>query len=110
MSGLVCLFCSSEGCHLCQPSAGPEWFIAGNNTPATHIKNVQRGLHPLGGILYSPWHGQKCGNCAHLARQKHHDKTYIKCKVHKQTRGPGTDVRVKWRACDKWGPAIGEIE
>lgn len=78
----------------------PSWFRAGKNTPATHIINVNRGLHPLGSKL-SDVDGATCGNCKHLT-EKRMGRTYLKCTKHRITGGPATDVRKKWRACSEW--------
>jgi hypothetical protein len=47
--------------------------------------------------------GETCGSCAHLVRRGHHDKTYFKCSLVAETRGPGTDIRKRSPACELWG-------
>ena len=54
--------------------------------------------------------GAKCGNCLHCEREEYHRKTYFKCRLKNHTRGPGTDLRLKWRACPKWEPKEGKDE
>jgi hypothetical protein len=34
--------------------------------------------------------------------QKRFSKVYIKCAKSKQTGGPATDIRMKWRGCEHW--------
>lgn len=46
--------------------------------------------------------GGYCGNCLHLFRERHHDKTYLKCDLRKLTHGAGSDHRAKWEACAKY--------
>ena len=48
--------------------------------------------------------GETCGTCQHITRIEYHDKRYVKCGLmkHEWTHGPGTDIRVKWEACEHW--------
>ena len=47
--------------------------------------------------------GAKCGNCANLAyNEMRSGKRFYKCGLVKPTNGPGTDVRLKWSACQFW--------
>jgi len=86
-----------------RPSEDPPWFTAGKNTPATHIRNVRKGLHPLGFALLGKA-GARCGNCENLYRRLW-IRGYIKCRKTIATHGPGTDVRKKWAACEHWKEA-----
>ncbi len=77
----------------------PEWFTKGT---AAQERRVLAGLHPMGSEL-SKVPGARCGNCSHLeARTWTGARYYLKCALVKRTRGPGTDIRAKWRACSSW--------
>lgn len=78
----------------------PEWFTAGKNTPKKQILNTRRGLHPFGAPL-TDVEGATCGNCVHRT-QNRMANTYQKCALMKNTGGPGTDLKLKWRGCVKW--------
>jgi len=93
---MACLYCT-DGCQWCEPAeAGwPPWF-----TPASvkhHRTNVLSGLHPFGFRLGPE--DQTCGRCAHryVARMA---GSYHNCRKIRRTGGPGTDVRMRWRACE----------
>jgi hypothetical protein len=43
--------------------------------------------------------GATCGRCAHLSRVHHNAGSYLKCALYGDTRGPGSDYRLKWDAC-----------
>lgn len=80
----------------------PAWFYIGKTTPAGHITNVRRGLHPMGFKLGEEGLGRRCGNCHFLARNRA-AKTYLKCSYGGgYTNGPLTDVRGYWPGCEKW--------
>lgn len=83
--------------------AGPaEWFTGG---PATFAKRVEAGLHPTGRRL-AMWPGATCGRCRHAVTVETHGIGYWKCAIDRATwtRGPGSDVRLRWRACASWLP------
>lgn len=61
---------------------------------------IQRGFHPFGLRLREP-RGETCGACGHL-REVEYAKTYFKCALRGETKGPATDVRKKWPACERW--------
>ena len=82
------------------PRPFPEWYRPAQDRK-TQNKNVARGLHPMGLFLLGR---ETCGTCSHMLRHKH-SKTYLKCDLVKNTHGPATDIRAKWAACEKWGPA-----
>lgn len=50
--------------------------------------------------------GETCGSCQHIARRQWAG-TYMKCALNqaKWTRGPGSDVRARDPACEKWAHA-----
>lgn len=83
----------------------PSWFTAGKTTPATHKDNVRRGLHPLW-IRLHPDETKRCKTCAHAVKRQWAG-TYWKCgTLAVQTKGPGTDLRLKWRACQRWTDVV----
>ena len=83
-----------------EPASLPDWFSISGTTPIFHINNVKRGLHPLGSRLGPA--PSSCGYCEHLLRVRRNVKVYMKCAKHRDTAGPGTDVRLKWRGCEHW--------
>lgn len=58
---------------------------------------------------YGP-EGKQCGDCVHH-RVKRMANDYHKCDIwHKKlTGGPGTDIRVRWRACGKFRSEFTEV-
>lgn len=76
------------------------WFTAGTTTQHA---NVCKGLHPIGFPLLEPNHGETCGSCHHLGRwlDVSQPERYLKCGL-RLTRGPATDVRKKWHACENY--------
>jgi hypothetical protein len=70
---------------------------AGKLRDAVRIEN---GFHPIG-IRLGPL-GESCGTCAHLQRREHSGGKYFKCALRPKTKGPGTDIRMKWPACAFW--------
>lgn len=105
-----CTFCDAApvveadgnrvGCKFCGPPPMPGWFGAGT---ATQRANVLRGLHPMGDRLGPD--GSTCGECVHLSAVEYHDGRYLKCAMVRSTRGPGTDIRRKWRGCRQFRTA-----
>lgn len=91
-------------------SSDPDWFEAGSTIPAAHIVNVRSGRHPMGNPLLGQ-EGATCGNCMHLA-ESHGSNTYFKCALMRRewTAGPGTDLRKKWAACNRWAGQTTESE
>jgi hypothetical protein len=43
--------------------------------------------------------GATCRHCQHICRFRPGVNTYIKCRMRGITAGPGTDHRLKWKAC-----------
>lgn len=76
----------------------PSWYTPEKRGPRKNA-NVARGLHPMG--LHLADNGETCGTCAHL-RRRSVSKTYMKCDITKMSRSEATDIRAKWRACEKW--------
>lgn len=48
--------------------------------------------------------GETCGTCRHKTYMGGTSGRYIKCKLMERcwTRGPGTDIKARWAACEKW--------
>lgn len=76
----------------------PAWAKGGT---ATQRARAARGLHPMGMLLKGGDGGETCGGCTHLRRNSW-SRVYLKCDLIPPTGGPGTDIRAKWPACDKW--------
>lgn len=94
----MCLFCQPDGtCDWCE-ERWPEWFNGGPSAVEFHKSNVTKGLHPFGFELH-PDRNKKCGGCAHRYR-KSRNKSWWKCEKFPATGGLGTDIRLKWRACE----------
>lgn len=82
----------------------PEWFTVGSTAPKAHIVNVRRGLHPFG-LRLTNTEGATCGNCRfHVTHSQ--SSAWHKCSLMNMTHGPGTDLRVKWRGCEKWDEEV----
>lgn len=45
--------------------------------------------------------GETCGACKN-AYCRQYSKKYWKCRLVKETHGPGSDIRRKWAACSRW--------
>lgn len=85
------------------PDTLPPWYTAGKNTPWKFTRRVHQGLHPFGHKL-SQNVAHKCGNCAHCRATPNTARRYYKCDISALSRGPGTDLRKKWRGCEHWEP------
>lgn len=79
-------------------STDPDWFRAGKTVPKTHIANVRLGRHPLGLPLHKD-ETLRCRDCRYFTRHRWENLTYFKCGLMEWTRGPGTDIRAGWHAC-----------
>lgn len=64
-------------------------------------RHVLRGRHPTGRALGPE--GETCGGCAHR-RVMQWSRSYSKCVLDraKWTKGPGSDIKVRWPACERW--------
>lgn len=70
-------------------------------------QRIARGIHPFGLKLRTPA-GETCGGCKHLhAVESNTRRAFFKCDLRGDSRGPGTDCRKKWPACEKWEAAPG---
>jgi hypothetical protein len=67
---------------------------------------IERGYHPKLGRLLGRWACGDCGNC--LTTETPSGRTHYKCRLVGVTRGPGTDIRVGWPACERFaaGPGV----
>lgn len=68
---------------------------------------IEAGRHPFGRLLRTPA-GQTCGTCAHCTVRTY-SVAHYKCALMRAqwTKGPGTDLRKKWPACEAWQPGPG---
>jgi len=97
---MACLLCK-DGCCWCGPTTDPvwpKWFTPSKYSKA-HQKAVRKGLHPLGFKLRPE--GGTCRSCAHRYRVVL-SRVYHNCRKVVRTGGLGTDVRLKWAACEHW--------
>lgn len=46
--------------------------------------------------------GETCGTCGNAYGIRSCGKIYYKCALVKATNGIGTDIRLKWAACNRW--------
>lgn len=65
---------------------------------------IANGTHPFGRPLRKP-EGETCGTCRRCVKNDTYNKTFYKCAGTTWTKGPGSDLRKKWPACDQWEPA-----
>lgn len=88
-----------------EPPSGdyPDWYTPSKERQEAN-KRVLRGLHPMGRPL-TPYLDAKCGSCVHLTTVTPGARSFHKCAISAQTRGPSTDVRLKWLGCERWWPA-----
>lgn len=76
----------------------PDWYRP-SKYRARSNELVLAGLHPMGALLGDP--DTRCRTCVSL---EDHGR-WKKCARARQTRGPATDVRLKWRGCQHWEAA-----
>jgi hypothetical protein len=86
----------------------PEWLAAHPEIFARPPLKRDRA-HP-----YAPGTGpadQTCGTCAKCIKRTF-TKNYYKCRVMMKfwTAGPGTDIRLKDRACKSWEPRTDKVD
>lgn len=71
---------------------------------------IERGMHPLGSRLHidaaelRTGKGLRCRSRVHVVAQGGTSGRYLKCDAHTVTRGPGTDLRMWWPACERHEP------
>lgn len=49
--------------------------------------------------------GHTCDMCAHLLRERYHDKIYRKCEVYGMTNSEASDWAKRWTACGMFNRA-----
>ena len=78
-------------------AAVPEWLGAAS---ALQRKRALRGLHPTGRPLSDA--DATCADCVACVVQSGSARRYTKCYRDRAdwTRGPGSDIRQRWPACD----------
>ena len=102
MTDTTCLLCFADGscngaCDGKTVNANLDRFPGGT---VTQRQRAARGLHPMGFGMPGP-DGETCKSCDHYYTVQF-AKRYLKCGLVKATAGPGTDVRARWLACDRW--------
>lgn len=71
---------------------------------------LDQGIHPATGRpLADPELGHQCRDCTHCTSRegsfyKGGRRRYWKCELAGITRGPGTDIRISWPACQLFQP------
>ena len=80
-------------------SAWPPWFTPSRYTRRANAQ-VAAGRHPTGEPLGPD--GETCGSCCQAYRVQWRTRAYWKCRRRDETRGPGSDLRKRWRACRLW--------
>lgn len=66
----------------------------------TQVHRAAAGLHPTSGLPLIE--SGTCGECAYLLRTGRNG-SFLKCRlVAEQTHGQGTDVKMKWPACNHY--------
>lgn len=75
--------------------AWPKWYKPSPQRKTCN-RHVLAGRHPTGAELGAE--GETCGSCRH----RNFDTSPYKCALGRFTRGPATDVLLKWRRCARW--------
>jgi hypothetical protein len=81
--------------------AWPAWYTPSNYTRRKNAQ-VAAGRHPFGMPLGPKW--SRCGDCDHARSGYYHTRRYWKCALVGETRGPATDLRKRWRGCERFEP------
>lgn len=82
--------------------------VAGHAVSADQRRTMERealvdaGWHPLTKLPLLVGTGETCGDCDHHVISPGNTRTYHKCDLAGVTRGPGTDLRVSWPACQRY--------
>lgn len=86
----------------------PDWRDPSlSSTRRITVKNnalIAQGFHPLThrSLLTT---GETCGGCRFAEVVNGGRRSYWKCGKAERTRGPGSDLRKKWPACELFRPA-----
>lgn len=83
-----------------KPERRPHLSAQQTQTMRRTIQMAQ-GYHPFGGRLRET-RGETCATCSHCVRNETYNKTFYKCDLTTWTKGPGSDLRKKWPACERW--------
>lgn len=64
-------------------------------------RHVLRGRHPTGRAMGPT--GERCRGCIHKVTLRY-ASTYTKCGLDrwKWTKGPASDIKARWPACERW--------
>ena len=73
---------------------------AGAKLTLRNNRSLADGIHPATRQPLNEDTTLRCGNCAHVVRERM-GKIYWKCRKHLRgmTHGPASDIRVSWPAC-----------
>lgn len=87
------------------PTVAPVDELAGLGADARRTvrqrASIARGVHPLTGRPLLPADvGASCGDCSKRYAFRYHNRSYAKCEERGDSRGPATDCRAWWPACD----------
>lgn len=66
--------------------------------------DIEAGRHPATKMPLAD-NGETCGSCGNSEPVNYHTRRYWKCRLMPDTRGPGSDIRLKWPACTQWVPS-----
>lgn len=66
--------------------------------PKKRGRNKYKTMQELHGIK----EGETCKTCKHCIDCGYHGRTYYKCALWIQSNSSATDIRLKWKACNKW--------
>ncbi len=80
----------------------PKPLSYGRRLTARRNADLARGVHPVTrrALLHEEWQ-RTCGDCWHLFQMPGTAGSYWKCGM-RASRGPATDVRKSWPACDSF--------
>jgi hypothetical protein len=65
----------------------------------TQAERAAAGFHPTSALPFAQ--SGTCGECSHLCATGR-NRTHYKCDLVPPTHGPGTDVKRKWPACNRF--------
>lgn len=80
----------------------PAWYTPSRERKRANAQ-VASGRHPFGLQLGPP--ESTCGSCDHAYRVSWRTRSFWKCRYVKETRGPGSDLRKRWRGCERFQSA-----
>jgi hypothetical protein len=83
------------------PSEPAEPLSADRRRTIANNRRLAGGIHPVTRLPLAN-NGESCGTCSNLNREQHNSRSYFKCGLVLSTSGPGTDIRLRWPACNLW--------